>query len=478
MAEARSAAGKRMAYYNATVRRLLSSVAVGLTLAVASTVSPLGIVFLVLAPAVVVIAGRGLPADERRALYVILGAALAARVAAVIGLVLIGIPNHNILSVGALSGDEAYNLGRAIRTRDILAGFAGLTHYDFFVVTDEYGRSSYLGLLTFLQVVFGPAPYGIRLLNALLFTTGAAILFRLVRPAFGRVASFTALTVVLFLPSLFYSSVTLLKEALYFLAAVVFLASIVTAIRIRRPIPVISLLLLAAGCLWIVDDLRRGAVVLMVAGIGCGLAIRILGGLRHRAIIVPALIAAVAIVVVVAVPIRQLVLTGLSSAAKQHSGHVFTVGHAYKLLDEGFYMNPATPTSSTIFLTPPQAIRFVVRGLSSFALTPLPWQARSNGERAFLPEHMLWYLLIVSLPVGFVAGWRRDPTLTSMIVGFAIPTAVVLALTNGNVGTLLRLRGLITPYIAWVGVLGLCVIADTIARAVRSREPRSIMEPA
>ena len=78
-------------------------------------------------------------------------------------------------------------------------------------------------------------------------------------------------------------------------------------------------------------------------------------------------------------------------------------------------MNPATPTSSTIFLTPPQAIRFVVRGLSSFALTPLPWQARSNGERAFLPEHMLWYLLIVSLPVGFVAGWRRDPTLTSMI---------------------------------------------------------------
>ena len=79
----------------------------------------------------------------------------------------------------------------------------------------KYGYTSYLRLLTQLQLAFGPAPYGIRLLNALLFTGGAAILFRLVRSAFGAIPAFGGLLVVLFLPSVFYASVSLLKESLY-----------------------------------------------------------------------------------------------------------------------------------------------------------------------------------------------------------------------------------------------------------------------
>jgi hypothetical protein len=53
--------------------------------------------------------------------------------------------------------------------------------------------------------------------------------------------------------------------------------------------------------------------------------------------------------------------------------------------------------------------------------------------------------LLVLLPIGAVAAWRRDPLVTCLLLGYALPTACVLALTNGNVGTLLRLRGLVTP---------------------------------
>jgi len=38
-----------------------------------------------------------------------------------------------------------------------------------------------------------------------------------------------------------------------------------------------------------------------------------------------------------------------------------------------------------------------------------------------------------------------------------------LALTNGNVGTLLRLRGLVTPYLLWIGVLGMIAILEALA---------------
>jgi hypothetical protein len=36
--------------------------------------------------------------------------------------------------------------------------------------------------------------------------------------------------------------------------------------------------------------------------------------------------------------------------------------------------------------------------------------------------------------------------------------AGALALTNGNVGTLVRLRGLVTPFLAWLSALGGAVV--------------------
>ena len=430
-------------------------------LAVAYTASPLGLLFILAALLLCLAAGRGLPADERRILTTILASALVARLLAVIAMFLIGIPYHSDLAVGALSGDEAYNLGRALRIRDIMLGFGG-THYDYFVATDEYGRTSYLELLTRLQLAFGPAPYGLRLFNALLFTTGAAVLFRMVRPAFGAVPAFLGLVGVLFLPSVFYSSVSLLKESLYFLATSVLLAAAVRLLRGRGWAGRALALVAMAGSLWVLDDLRRGAIVLATAGIASAIVMRLAFTSRQRAARALAAAVVVAGLTVTQPALSNRVLEGVTGLARQHSGHVFTIGHAYKLLDAGFYMNPATPASSSITLTPPQAVRFVMRALVSFALTPLPWQAASRGELAFLPEHLLWYLLLATVPFGLAAGWRRDPLVTAVLIGFVLPTALVLAVTNGNVGTLLRLRGLVTPYLMWIGVLGLCVIGEAL----------------
>ncbi len=140
---------------------------------------------------------------------------------------------------------------------------------------------------------------------------------------------------------------------------------------------------------------------------------------------------------------------------------MFTVGHDYKLLDAGFYLIPQTPSSSTLTLTGPEATRFAARAFVSFLAVPAPWQLQSWRELAYLPEQLLWYTLVVLLPIGVAAGWRRDRLVTCMLVGFAVPTGVALALTNGNVGTLLRLRGLVVPYLVWTSVVGFCAVLNT-----------------
>lgn len=461
----------------AHVTALLAS-SVGLLLAAFYAASPLTMWVLVAAPVVGWLGARHLPADERRLLLVLLGAAFAARLALIGAQFLVGMPHHNQLAVGALSGDESYYLSRALRSRDLLMGFTD-SKYDYFVANDDYGRTSYLGLLTVAQLVYGPTPYGMKVLNALLFMTGAVLLFRVARPAFGVLAAFVGLTVLLFLPSLFVSSVSLLKESLYFLVASALMVSSVSAIRsaaAKRWVDVAVAVAMALASLWLMNDLRRGALAIGVAGLGLGAAIHFTAKSRWRA--AAALLAMLMLgTVFLSRPAWQArALDGVTTAAKLHAGHVFTVGHAYKLLDEGFYRNPAAPDSSDLALTGSQAARFLVRATASFLVTPLPWEMRSRSELLFMPEHVVWYLIVALIPFGVVAGYQRDPLVTSLLVGFAVTTAAVLAVTTGNVGTLLRLRGLVTPYLIWLAAFGACATGNRLV-AKRSA-PGTWGEPA
>jgi hypothetical protein len=427
--------------------------AAGLILGLLYASSPLFVVTMAGAAALLAAAGRDLAPDERRRIVVILGVAFAVRLLLIAALLVSNIPHLSDLGVGGLRGDDAYYLSRALRARDIMLGVTQ-GRYDYFVVSDEYGRTSYLQVLTFLQLVFGPVPYAVRALNSLLFVTGAYLLFRLCRPRFGATATAMALAVLLFLPSLLVSSISTSKEPTYFLVTAVLLTSAVAVIRHPGMSGKVSAAIIAIVCVWILDDLRRGALVLAISGLALAAVSRVLLETRRRAI--GGLVAAGVVVVAIATqpPLRERLLDLTASVAKMHAGHVFTSGHAYKLLDEGFYMHPGTPAAWELQLTPVQAGRFLVRAAASFVVTPLPWEMMSLSELVFFPEHMLWLLMVLFVPIGAVAAWRRDATITACLLGFALPTAAVLAVTTGNVGTLLRLRGLVTPYLVWFAVLG------------------------
>jgi hypothetical protein len=438
---------------------LLLGAGAGLLVAAAQAASPLTVLVAVAAPFLFALAGRGLPDDERRTLQLVLGIALVTRVIVIAAMFLAGLPKLDDLSVGALTGDESYNLARALRGRDIIIG-APVTYYDYVVATETYGQTSYLSLLSIIQVIFGPTPYGMRVLNALLFLTGATLLFRIARPAFGFPAAIASLGVLLFLPSLLLMSVSLLKEPLYFLVCSVLLAGLVHTARSRRWQELAVTLPLLAASLWILNDLRRGALPLALVGIALGLMIRFVGGHRWRVGVAAGLLAIGTLLVTFQPDLRARAIRGVETAARLHAGHVFTVGHAYKLMDEGFYVSRETPGTWEMHLTPPQALRFLVRAAVSFVVTPWPWEIISIRELIFLPEQLVWYLIIALLPFGIAGGWRRDPWLTAVLVGYTLPIAATLAVTTGNVGTLVRLRGLVSPHLLWLSVLGFFVLAN------------------
>src|SRR5262249_47008392 len=128
----------------------------------------------------------------------------------------------------------------------------------------------------------------------------------------------------------------------------------------------------------------------------------------------------------------------------------------YKTLDDKFYARVETPATSQLTLSGTEAARYVARSVFSFLTVPFPWDVATRSELAFMPEQLFWYVLIVSATWGVVSAWRRDALLTAILLGYIIPLSAALALTNGNVGTLVRLRDLVIPFLLWISALG-CV---------------------
>jgi hypothetical protein len=123
------------------------------------------------------------------------------------------------------------------------------------------------------------------------------------------------------------------------------------------------------------------------------------------------------------------------------------------VLDQRFYSEPAAndPIST---MAPVEGLRFAVRALASFVAVPFPWQIQSMSEMAFLPQQVVWYVLVVLAVVGAVAGLRRDALVTCMLLGMSMAGAVAIALNSGNIGTMVRHRDTVVPFVVWLSALG------------------------
>jgi len=435
--------------------------AAGVALAIVAVASPLTVVAAIVATLVVTAARRNIPASEQRWLTGLILAALAARALVVLAVFAVNIPAHSAQNAGILFGDETYTFGRSLRTRNVLLGLP-VSKLDYTIIVDSYGKSFYVSWLSWLQIAFGPSSYSVRLLNGVMFVAGATILYRLARRGFGAVPALAGLATLLFLPSLFFWSISLLKESMYFLMTALSIAGTAWCLEPGSWRRRSAAALLLAVSLWLLSDLRPGALPLTSGGLLLGVVVWwILQTPRRRLVAAAAII--VAAIAIARSPVASArVIDALTVSAKQHTGHVFTLGHSYKTLDDRFYANVETPMTSRLTLTPGEAARYVARSVVSFVTVPLPWQVVTRSELAFVPEQLVWYLLVCAAIVGLRPAWRRDPLLVSLLVGYVLPTAAVLALVNGNVGTLVRLRGLVTPFLIWVGALGGAVLLQSL----------------
>jgi len=434
------------------------AVTVGILVGFAYTLSPLTVIAIGLLVPLWKSGSANLSDSERRWFTAIFVVAIVTRFAIIGGLFLSAdstIPYANFF------GDEEFFKRRTTWLLNLGMG-TPISPADYFYAFDDTGQTSYLFVLTYVQALVGLAPYGVHVMNALLYVAASVILFRLVRPSLGSLAALGGLVILLFLPSLFIWSISALKEPLYFFVVSLNLLAAAAVLRLERWWQrALAILAVAIGG-YLLQSIREGGLAIAGAGLVGGAALSFLVR-RPRLLLAAAISVPLVLAIALARPaVQARAWSVVHEAANKHWGHVHTRGWTYKILDERLYEDRSLiPT-----MTPEEAGRFVVRAVYSFVTVPLPWQIESRGALAFLPEQIIWYLLIAMVPIGAIGGLRRDPSLVSLLVAHGAAVCLLVALSGGNVGTLIRHRGLAMPYFAWLAALGAVTVGNWIlARA-------------
>ena len=438
-------------------RGAIATVAVGAIVGIAYSLSPLTVWSSSIFAFLIWLIGHGLPEDECRRVRTILVVAILARLAAIAGLWLV--TDHFRVPFGSFFGDEEYFIRRATWLRNVALGIP-IHSADLIYAYDEYSYTHYLYVFAFIEALVGFAPYGLKVISAAMYLGGTVVLYRLARRAYGRGVALAGLLVLLFLPTLFAWSIAALKEPPYFLVGALACSAAVGTVRsrsvARRAAGVLFLCAAAAG----LQSIRDGGMIVAIVGVGGGI---VLGWLVQRPVAAISFAVAVPIVVFGLLsrpPVQVRVVQEVRRAAKLHWGHINTPGYTYKTLDPEIYPERRAIDRMSRGAT----ARFLLRSAWEYLTVPRPWTIESRAALAFVPELMFWYCVLALLPIGLIAALRRDPLVTTVLSAYAFGIAALVALTGGNIGTLVRHRGLALPYLIWLSAVGADVLLTWTSR--------------
>jgi hypothetical protein len=428
-------------------------------------VSPLTVWFAIVIVPIVAVSVRGLDPDERRFVTSMTVLAIALRLAAVAALFLA--TDHSHVPFGTFFGDEEYYVKRSLWLRNVALGIP-VHMFDLEYAFEPNARSSFLYVLAFVQTLVGPSPYGLRLISIAFYVSAVLLLYRRMRVALGRIAALFGLTVLLFLPTLFAWSVAVLKEALFVLVNAIALYFAIGLVRSsswqRRALMPIGVAASAA----VLQTIRQDGALFVALATAGGLTIGFIVA-RPRLLLAAVVVAPILLAAVLRNPQVQLqAYAAIQSAARQHWGAaVVSRGHSYHLLDARFY--PDVNELSDLRLG--ETLRYTVRSAVAFLTVPLPWNARSRAAVAYLPEQVVWYVLLVLSVPGVVFSFRRNAVVTGLLLAHVLLLGAAVGFTDGNVGTLVRHRGLTLPYLVWLSGVGAC----ELLAAVRRESPADVI---
>lgn len=314
-----------------------------------------------------------------------------------------------------------------------------------------YGYHAYVVVMGWFYYLFGFSPVTVKWLNGWIGSLHVLAIFYLAKACFQLgIARWAGLLTALF-PTLALWSATNLKEPLFsLLTALLFLlfASLRSSIGLKR-----WALYGAAsfGLFQLFQDLGRKEVGWsLAAGLVAALLLEKL--LRRRWI---PLILLLLVIGGIALKPWPIVKQAIHLGIYRHMGYAYAESASYRYLPDKFY-TPSSPlrTGGLSDADVLSVIKRIPLALMHYFLQPFPgWAGRFS--LLLLPQVVLWYFMLCFAVIGAVVGARWSGWNCGFLLLMGMVWSFMGALSNGNIGTLIRLRDMLTPIVILFAAGGL-----------------------
>lgn len=134
-------------------------------------------------------------------------------------------------------------------------------------------------------------------------------------------------------------------------------------------------------------------------------------------------------------------------------------------------MSDVDPDSRSISDSLMTNVRHLPLGITYTLFAPFPWTARTVEQFATIPEMLLWYVCLVAAVWGTITLLRRRDMRFAQGLAMTLGLVLVLSLIGANVGTLIRSRAMLVPYILMLAAVGIAVVLERYP-ALAARWPR------
>lgn len=318
---------------------------------------------------------------------------------------------------------------------------------------NQYGWNGYIDLIGLFYYVFGFSPSAVKGINCLLGAACGTLVFFLARDIFNRKIARWAAVGTAFFPSLLFWSLTNLKDIPFIFLTLLVILLFVRLIR-APGIRAKGMHVLYLALVLLVHSLVREVFFALL------LAMLLLAALFSRWKTWPWLLLASAVPVGIFLieknPVVQShVRAMLAQFFHKHIGYVSTPGISYLLFPVSFYV-PAYLWEWVASGTMDWPIwAGLLKVPFHFFLEPLPWRFDSAVQMPALLQMVVWYNILFFAVWGVLSALkRRAPGHFYLLLPF-LSFSYLIGLTNGNVGTLFRIRDLITPLLLIYAAVGL-----------------------
>jgi Dolichyl-phosphate-mannose-protein mannosyltransferase len=306
-----------------------------------------------------------------------------------------------------------------------------------------------------LYFVLGHHPLAMKLVNCLFGALVAGLVFLITRRVFGPRAGVLAGVATAFFPSTFLWSLLNLKETMFLFGAALLLWLLTLLITSGRWVLIVPLLAAFA----LVGGLRfhiQAMLGLLVPGT---VLLQSRQQMPQKWVQAAVLATGCAVLLLFSSGV-QFFSVGTEYLNQRRYCAAVGAESAFVPADQVTAAEQCWATDAQPVLDPvdqPDSLAFVARSArelatwlptgSIYALAaPFPWAADRAADRVTIPEMVLWYGAVVLGLIGFARHWRRWRQYVHLL-GYIGAILLMLALTTGNLGTLVRHRGMVIPFV-------------------------------